>query len=201
MIFVQPLSKWLFFLLLIASLAFCELTVWLSCPSVIFLAKLNMHRWWRAACAQRGSPHLRDQFSSVHLGQVLASCFLLWDGDALVRLAMGSVKITSTLCHSATLLFTLWINSKTKFEYQLTLLKCLPVFCNPTMYFPEFLPELLCYLEEIHAKKLCWIYYTCSNPAVFLSQHTPEVSQKWFSFEDSSFGWDLQHFCWFASTK
>lgn len=76
------------------------------------------------------------------------SRFLLCVGGGLVRLAMGSFKITSTLRRSGTLLFTLWINSEPKFKYQLNLLKCRPVFSNPTTKFPEFLPEWLSYLED-----------------------------------------------------
>lgn len=114
--------------------------LWTSPLSPLSICHLSRHK----TSVPWGSPHLRDQFSYVSL----SSCFLLCDGGGLVRLAMGSSKITSTLWRSGTLLFTLWINSKPKFKYQLKLLKCRPVFSNPTTKFPEFLAQWLCYLED-----------------------------------------------------
>lgn len=159
-------------------------------PRVLWTSHLSLLSICHRSCQTQhktlvlwGSPHLRDQFSYVSF----SSCFLLCDGDGLVHLAMGSFKITSTLWRRGTLLFTLWINSKPKFKYQLNLLKCRPVFSNPTTKFPEFLASGCVTLKIF--------FFT---PAVILqsslSRNVPEVSQKWFSlFEDFSSGWNLQH--------
>lgn len=159
----SPVQNGVFLLLLIASLASSEPPICLSCPSVIFLAKLNIKR-----CC-------RGEFSYVSF----SSCFLLCDGDGLVRLAMWSFEITSTLWHSGTLLFTLWINSKPKFKYQLNRLKCRPVFSNSATKFPEFLAEWLCYLEVFV------FFYTCSNPAVvFVAERSRGVPEVILPFEE-----------------
>lgn len=163
----------------------------LSLLSICHLSRQTQHK----TLMPWGSPHLRDQFSNVSF----PSCFLLGDGDGLVRLAMGSFKITSTLWRSGTLLFTLWINSKPKFKYQLNLLKCCLVFSNPATKFPEFLAEWLCYLEDFF---FFFFFCTCSNPAVvFVAEHSRGVPEVILPFEDFSSGWNLQHFCPLASTK
>lgn len=138
----SPVQNGVFLLPLITSLASSESLICLSCPSAIFLAKLSIKRWCRAAVG-KSTPAW-----PVFICQFFFTRFLLCDGDGLVHLAMGSFKITSTLWRSGAFLFTLWINSKPKFKYQLNRLKCCPVFSNPATKFPEFLAEWLCYLED-----------------------------------------------------